>query len=80
MTKRPPPIMRMPVWAIILTAATITAIGMGIRQSMGLYVKPVSGHLGFGIEVFSMAIGISNIVWGMAAPFTCFTWALVAGG
>ncbi|MFY0610505.1 MAG: MFS transporter [Hyphomicrobiaceae bacterium] len=53
-----------------MTCATITAIGMGIRQSMGLYMKPMSGHLGLGIEVFSMAVGIANIVWGMAAPFT----------
>ena len=43
---------------------------MGIRQSMGLYMKPMSGHLGLGIEVFSMAVGIANIVWGLAAPFT----------
>lgn len=70
MARRAPPIERLPVWVIILTAATITAIGMGIRQAMGLYVQPISGHLGFGIEVFSISVGISNIVWGMAAPFT----------
>lgn len=70
MTRKLSPIERLPIWAIILTCATITAIGMGIRQSMGLYMKPMSGHLGFGIEVFSMAIGIANIVWGLAAPFT----------
>lgn len=70
MSRRPPPIERLPIWAIILTCATITAIGMGIRQSMGLYMKPMSDHLGLGIEVFSIAVGIANIVWGMAAPFT----------
>ncbi|MGI9479996.1 MAG: MFS transporter [Hyphomicrobiaceae bacterium] len=70
MARRAPPIERLPVWAIILTAAAVTAIGMGIRQAMGLYVQPISSHLGFGIEVFSISVGISNIVWGIAAPFT----------
>ncbi|MGI9479427.1 MAG: MFS transporter [Hyphomicrobiaceae bacterium] len=70
MARRAPPIERLPVWVIILTCATITAVGMGIRQAMGLYVQPISNHLAFGIEVFSISVGISNIVWGIAAPFT----------
>lgn len=69
-THRPGPIDRLPLWAILITCATIAAIGMGIRQGMGLYLKPVSLDLGLGREVFSLAIGIANIVWGIAAPFT----------
>lgn len=61
---------RPPAWVIILAAATITAIGMGIRQVMGLYLKPVSETLGLGREVFAFAIAIANIVWGIAAPVT----------
>lgn len=70
MSDKRPRIERLPIWAIILTCATVAAIGMGIRQAMGLYLKPMSDELGFGREVFSMAIAIANIVWGMAAPFT----------
>jgi predicted MFS family arabinose efflux permease len=65
-----PPIERLPLWAIILTCATIAAIGMGVRQAMGLYVKPLSDDLGLGLEAFSMAVAIANIVWGMTAPFS----------
>lgn len=61
---------RHPVWVLILAAATIAAIGMGLRQVMGLYLKPVSETLGFGREVFALAIAIANIVWGLAAPIT----------
>lgn len=68
--RKAPPIERLPIWLVILTAATIAAIGMGIRQSMGLYLKPMSDELGFGREAFSLAIAIANIVWGIAAPFT----------
>ncbi len=59
-----------PAWVIVLAAATITAIGMGLRQVMGLYLKPVSDELALGREVFALAIAIANIVWGLAAPIT----------
>lgn len=70
MPARAAPIDRLPLWAILLACATVAGIGMGIRQAMGLYLKPVSDELGYGREVFSLAIGIANIVWGIAAPFT----------
>ena len=61
---------RHPAWMIILAAAAIAAVGMGLRQVMGLYLKPVSETLGFGREVFALAIAIANVVWGFAAPIT----------
>lgn len=70
MSRKSYPIERLPTWAVVLTCATIVGISMGVRQSMGLFMKPLSTDLGLGIEVFSMAIGIANIVWGLAAPFT----------
>ncbi len=68
-TRRLPPIDRLPVWVVVLTCATIVGIGMGVRQTMGLFMKPLSTDLGLGFEVFSMAIAIANIVWGLSAPF-----------
>jgi predicted MFS family arabinose efflux permease len=59
-----------PLWLIILAAAIITGIGMGVRQVTGLYLKPVTEHLGIGREAFALSVAISNICWGMAAPFT----------
>jgi predicted MFS family arabinose efflux permease len=60
---------RRPLWLIVLACATIAAIGMGLRQVMGLYLKPVTDLLGIGREAFGLAIAIANIVWGLAAPF-----------
>ena len=42
---------------------------MGLRQVMGLYLRPVTAELGIGREAFGLAIAIANIVWGIAAPF-----------
>lgn len=58
------------IWLVILAAAAIAAIGMGLRQVMGLYLKPVSETLGLGREVFALSIALANIVWGLAAPVT----------
>lgn len=60
----------LPVWMIVLAAAAIAGIGMGLRQVMALYLVPVSDALGSGREVFAFSVAISNIVWGVAAPFT----------
>lgn len=57
-----------PLWLIVLAAATIAAIGMGLRQVMGLYVVPVTDTLGLGREAFALAIAVANLVWGFAAP------------
>ncbi|MGI9522457.1 MAG: MFS transporter [Hyphomicrobiaceae bacterium] len=70
MERSAPSVERPPLWVVVLTCATITAIAMGIRQSMGLYLKPISNDLGFGRDVFSLAVAIANIVWGLAAPFS----------
>ncbi len=59
-----------PLWLVVLAAASIAAIGMGLRQVMGLYLVPVTETLGLGRESFALAIAIANIVWGIAAPFT----------
>ena len=57
-----------PWWLVVLAAASIAGIGMGLRQVMGLYMKPVTMELGIGREQFSLAIAIANISWGLAAP------------
>ncbi len=58
-----------PYWLVILSAATIVGLAMGLRQVMGLYLKPVTETFGFGREVFGFAMAVANIVWGIGAPF-----------
>jgi MFS family permease len=42
---------------------------MGVRQTFGLYVAPVSADMGVGREAFGLAIAVLNLIWGAAAPF-----------
>ncbi|HWV81664.1 MAG TPA: MFS transporter [Hyphomicrobiaceae bacterium] len=54
-----------PLWLVILAAGTIVGLAMGLRQVMGLYLKPLSDELGVGREPFSNAMAIANLTWGV---------------
>ena len=58
-----------PVWTLVLCAGAMLAINMGIRQTFGLYLKPVSQDLDLDRQVFSLSMAILNLVWGVATPF-----------
>jgi MFS family permease len=53
---------------IMVAAAAILMITMGIRQSMGLFIAPIidTTHLGYAAMSFAMAIG--QLMWGAAQP------------
>lgn len=53
---------------ILLVAAVMVSLSMGIRQSMALFLAPVSAELGGGRELFSLAIALQNLAWGLASP------------
>jgi predicted MFS family arabinose efflux permease len=57
------------LWFIILTAGTILAINMGIRQTFGLYLKPVTEDLQISREGFAFSIAVLNLLWGAGSPF-----------
>ena len=61
---------RTPYWTVLLSAAAIAGLGMGLRQVIGLYQKPVTEALGLGRSDFALAVGVANLVWGFAAPIT----------
>ena len=61
--------MRNRFWIIIVCAGAIMGLGMGFRQSLGLFLSPISAEQGLGRETFALAMGLMNLVWGLASPF-----------
>ena len=55
-------------WPIVLAAAAIMMITMGIRQSLGLYVAPINASTGLGIVAISFAMAVGQFVWGAVQP------------
>ena len=55
-------------WPIVVAAAAIMMITMGIRQSLGLYVAPINTSTGLGIVTISLAMAVGQFVWGAVQP------------
>jgi len=54
---------------VLLGSAIILTLSLGIRHGFGLFLSPMSAEFGWGREIFSFAIAIQNLVWGVAQPF-----------
>ncbi|AYC33687.1 MFS transporter [Pseudomonas cavernae] len=54
---------------VLLGAALILALSLGIRHGFGLFLAPMSADFGWGREVFAFAIALQNLIWGLAQPF-----------
>ncbi|WP_062226911.1 MFS transporter [Aureimonas frigidaquae] len=56
--------------AIVLACgAAIVTLSMGIRQSLGLYMRPIELELGVSREAFGLAIAVQTLILGLAQPF-----------
>ena len=60
---------RRPWTLLLMAAAFLVMVTLGIRQSFGLFLLPVTEALGTGREVFSLALALQNLLWGIASPF-----------
>jgi MFS family permease len=54
---------------VIFCGGMILMLALGMRQSFGLFLAPMSSDLGLGREAFSFAIALQNLVWGFTMPF-----------
>ncbi len=55
-------------WPLVLVAAAILMVTMGARQSMGLFINPMSRDTGLSLVDISFALAIGQFVWGAAQP------------
>src|SRR5215472_15143006 len=51
---------------ILIGTALLLTLGMGIRQSFGLFLSPVTRDLGVTAADFTLALAIQNAVWGLS--------------
>ena len=55
---------------ILVGAAIMLGLSMGLRQSLGLFVQPAARDLAIGVSDFTLAIAIQNLIWGLLQPFS----------
>ena len=54
---------------VLICGALILTLLMGLRQSMGLFLAPMTMELQVGREVYAFGLAVSNLLWGFAGPF-----------
>src|SRR3954451_8069687 len=62
----PSPLTRLQTSIILIGAAVLLSLGMGLRQSLGLFLPPVTRGLGIAAADFTLALAVQNIVWGLS--------------
>ena len=55
---------------LLILSGMIISICMGMRQSLGLFMRPMGVDLGITAAAFGFSIALQNIVWGLAQPFS----------
>jgi len=50
---------------VVCVGALTVLVSMGIRQSFGLFLQPISQDLGLGRELFSLAMALQNLLFGL---------------
>jgi predicted MFS family arabinose efflux permease len=59
-----------PLIYMLIGSAIILALSLGVRHAFGLYLVPMSHEFGWGQQVFSLAIAMQNLIWGVVQPIT----------
>jgi predicted MFS family arabinose efflux permease len=54
---------------VIIVAAAIMGISMGVRQCFGLFLQPITQDLAISATSFGFALALQNLVWGVTQPF-----------
>jgi MFS family permease len=56
-------------WIAVICGAVILTIGMGARQSFGIFQKPIAADLHVGRELWSFANALAMLLMGAFSPF-----------
>src|SRR2546429_7970653 len=54
---------------LIALSGLIISICMGLRQSLGLFMRPMTLELGISAATFGFSIAVQNLVLGLSQPF-----------
>ncbi len=54
---------------LLVLSGLIISTCMGLRQSLGLFMRPLTLGLGISAATFGFSIALQNIVWGLSQPF-----------
>jgi MFS family permease len=57
-----------PIIPILLGAAVMLSLSMGLRQSFGLVMQPLTQDIAITVSDFTLALAVQNLAWGFLQP------------
>lgn len=57
-----------PVMGLLAGAAVMLSLSMGLRQSLGLFMQPLTRDIAITVADFTLAIAVQNLAWGFLQP------------
>src|SRR5580704_8657936 len=58
-----------PALPILIGASLMLSLSMGLRQSLGIFLQPLTHDVGISVSDFTLAIAVQNLAWGFLQPF-----------
>jgi predicted MFS family arabinose efflux permease len=58
-----------PALPILIGASLMLSLSMGLRQSLGIFLQPLTHGVGISVADFTLAIAVQNLAWGFLQPF-----------
>jgi predicted MFS family arabinose efflux permease len=58
-----------PTLPILIGASIMLTVSMGLRQSLGIFMQPLTQDIKISISDFTLAIAVQNLAWGFLQPF-----------
>jgi predicted MFS family arabinose efflux permease len=57
-----------PTLPILIGASLMLSLSMGLRQSLGIFMQPLTHDVGISVSDFTLAIAVQNLAWGFLQP------------
>ncbi|MDE2377863.1 MFS transporter [Bradyrhizobium sp.] len=57
-----------PTLPILIGASVMLTLSMGLRQSLGIFLQPLTRDIGISVSDFTLALAVQNLAWGFLQP------------
>src|SRR6201994_3355068 len=57
-----------PTMPILIGASLMLTLSMGLRQSFGIFMQPLTHDIGISVSDFTLALAVQNLAWGFLQP------------
>ena len=57
-----------PTLPILIGASIMLTLSMGLRQSLGIFLQPLTQDIKISVSDFTLALAVQNLAWGFLQP------------